>query len=60
MPQTEAQKKAKAKYTAQKVTQVLLPLYPTDSDIINKLNTVPAKATYIKQLIRADIEGGTK
>lgn len=60
MPQTEAQKKAKAKYTSQKVTQVLLPLYPTDADIINKLNAVPAKATYIKQLIRADIERNKK
>lgn len=30
----------------------------TESDIINKLESVPNKAGYIKQLIRADISSG--
>lgn len=32
----------------------------TEQDIINKLESVPNKAGYIKQLIRADIAAGKK
>lgn len=32
----------------------------TEQDIINKLETVPSKATYIKKLIRKDIERSKK
>ena len=51
------------KYAAQSAwdkahtTQVILkPNNKTDADILAKLNVVPSKQGYIKQLIRADIE----
>ena len=51
------------KYAAQSAwakahtTQVILKLNnKTDADILAKLNAVPSKQGYIKQLIRADIE----
>lgn len=48
-------------YNSKNVTQVKLALNKqTDSDIINHLNKQPKKQTYIKLLIRADMEGGTK
>lgn len=48
-------------YNSKNVTQVKLALNKqTDSDIINHLNKQPKKQTYIKMLIRADMEGGEK
>lgn len=52
---TDAQKRAKQKYK-EKVKYYRLELYPTDQDIINKLDDVQTKAGYIKDLIRADIK----
>lgn len=51
---TEAQKRANEKYR-QKCRTVQIVLYPNDKDIEDKLNTVDSKATYIKELIRKDI-----
>lgn len=46
-------------YNSKNVTQIKLALNKqTDSDIINHLNKQPKKQTYIKMLIRADMEGG--
>lgn len=53
---TEAQTRAKVKYRQQKVKTLQIDLYQTDQDIIDKINSVDKYATYIKQLIRADIE----
>ena len=48
-------------YNSKNVTQIKLALNKqTDSDIINHLNIQPKKQTYIKKLIRADMEGGEK
>ena len=48
-------------YNSENVTQIKLALNKqTDSDIINHLNKQPKKQTYIKMLIRADMEGGGK
>lgn len=48
-------------YNSKNVTQIKLALNKqTDSDIINHLNKQPKKQTYIKKLIRADMEGGEK
>lgn len=48
----EPQKRYAAKYKK----QYLLPCFTnTEQDIIDKLESVPNKAGYIKQLIRADI-----
>lgn len=48
-------------YNSKNVTQIKLALNKqTDSDIINHLNKQPKKQTYIKKLIRADMEGSDK
>lgn len=55
MPIKDCDRKARANYR-KKVEQLNIALYPTDEDIKAKLASVPAKATYIKQLIREDIK----
>lgn len=54
---SEAQKKAKKKYR-EKCRELRITLYPTDGDIVQHLASVGAYTTYIKELIRADIEKG--
>ena len=45
------------RYAAKYKKQYSLPCFTTtEQDIIDKLESVPNKAPYIKQLIRADIE----
>lgn len=45
------------RYAAKYKKQYSLPCFTTtEQDIIDKLESVPNKAGYIKQLIRADIE----
>ena len=47
------------KYQRANTTQLNIRLHKKyDADIIEALGKVPAKATYIKQLIRKDIESG--
>ncbi len=53
---SEAQKKAKAKYKAEKVKKMLLEFYPTDAELLEHLEKQPKKQTYIKNLIREDIK----
>lgn len=55
---SEAQKKAKAKYKAEKVKKMLLEFYPTDADLLEHLDKQGKKQTYIKDLIRADMKKG--
>lgn len=50
----EGMKKAQQKYLA-KCRRVLLVFSPSDSDIIDRLESVVNKNGYIKQLIRDDI-----
>ena len=52
---TEAQRKAKAKYNS-KVKKVLIEFYPTELDLIEHLEKQDKKQTYIKKLIRVDME----
>lgn len=52
---SDALKKAKAKYK-QKVRTFTIDVFPTEQDILNKLQSVDKYSTYIKQLIRNDIE----
>lgn len=54
-PISEAQKKAKAAYR-KKLRQVNIEFYPSDADILVHLDKQDSKATYIKNLIRKDIE----
>lgn len=54
--QTEAKKRANKKYY-EKVKRMLLEFYPTDTDIIEHLDSLNTpKQTYIKNLIRADMK----
>ena len=53
---SEAQKKAKAKYKAEKVKKMLLEFYPTDAELLEHLEKQPKKQTYIKNLIREDMK----
>lgn len=59
---TDAQKKAQKKYDIQnreKFRFLHLKLNKeTDSDILDKLNTVDSMQGYIKDLIRRDLKGG--
>lgn len=52
----ESQLKAQKKYDAQNTVQFKMKLNKnTDSDILKKLDEVPNKQGYIKELIRDDI-----
>ena len=52
---TEAEKRAKKKYMA-KGKRFTVDFYQTENDLIEHLEAQPKKQTYIKDLIRADIE----
>lgn len=53
---TEAQIKTQKKYDAENTRQVHLKLNRrTDGDVLRKLDSVPNKQGYIKELIRADL-----
>lgn len=54
---TESQKKAQAKYDKANTRQFHLKLNRrTDGDVLEKLDSVPSKQGYIKELIRADLK----
>ena len=52
---TESEKKAKKKYLS-KVKRILLEFYPTEADLIEQVEKQSQKQTYIKNLIRKDME----
>ena len=52
---TEAQRKATKKYK-EKVKRITVDFYPTDEEIWNHIQNQPKKQTYIKDLIRKDME----
>lgn len=55
---TAAQNRAVEKYNKAHTKQFVVRLnLKTDADIIAKLESVPNKAGYIKQLIRQDLKG---
>lgn len=54
---TKAQARATAKYDATHTKQVVLKLnLKTDDDILSKLDQVPNKQGYIKELIRKNLK----
>ena len=57
MKTTEAQRRAVKKYR-EKVKRVYLDFAPTEADLFDHINSQPKKQTYIKNLIRADMERG--
>lgn len=54
---SEAQKKAVRKYK-QKVKRITLDFSPTESSLVDHINSQTNKQGYIKALIRADMERG--
>ena len=52
---TEAQKRANAAYK-KKCRILRVTIYPTERDILRKVESVGKYSTYIKKLIREDIE----
>lgn len=56
---TEAQKRAKAKYNQNNVTRFRIDFYPTEQDLWEHINNQPKKQTYIKELVRADMNKQT-
>lgn len=56
MAQTEAQKRASAKYVREKVTAVNIRFYPSEADILEYLKAQPNQAGFVKGLIRKEME----
>ena len=56
MALTDAQKRAKAKYSREKVTKITIEFYPSDADLLQKVQEQESKQGYIKELIRKDIK----
>lgn len=52
---TEAQRKALNAYR-EKGKRMTIDFYPKELDLVDWINQQPKKATYIKDLIRADME----
>lgn len=55
-PMTDAQRRAKAKYKADKVKKILVEFYASDTKLWDKVQEQPNKQGYIKSLIKKDIE----
>lgn len=53
---SEAQKRADKKYKKEKAKRAYIEFYGTDSDIWEHLQQQPQKQTYIKNLIREDMQ----
>ena len=51
MPKTDSQKEYK-----KKVKRLTVDFYPTETSLWNHIEAQPQKQTYIKSLIRADLE----
>ena len=56
MALTDAQKRAKAKYSREKVTKVTIEFYPSEAELLKKLQEQSNKQGYIKELIRKDLK----
>lgn len=54
---TEAEKKAKKKYR-DKGKRLTIDFYPSEAELWEHIQSQPKKQTYIKALIRADMERG--
>lgn len=55
---SEAQKRARKKYQ-KNITRLTVDFYPTEKRLVDKIKEQPKKQTYIKDLIRSDIEKNT-
>lgn len=57
MAVSDAQKRASAKWDKENMKQRVVRFYPGEEELLNKLDSQPNKAGYLKALIKADIEG---
>ena len=56
MPRTEAQKRARNKWQAKAMRQIALRFNrENDADVLRKMDSVPNKTDYVRQLVREDI-----
>lgn len=55
---TEAQRRAKQRYDAKTVQYVFRLRMDGDSDVIDKLKSVPNKTEYLRMLVREDVARG--
>lgn len=53
---TEAQKRAKDKYRAEKVKRFTIDFYPADIELWEHLQSQEVKQAYIKELIKKDMK----
>lgn len=58
MPVSDAQRRANERYRRESVRQVSVRFYPSDSDVWDWLQSQPNKQSYIRGLIREDMERG--
>lgn len=56
MAQTEAQRRAALKYVRENVKTKGVAFYPKDADLLEWASAQGAFATYVKRLIREDME----
>lgn len=56
MAQTEAQRRASLKYVRERVKQKVVAFYPADRELLKFAETRGPFATYVKRLIREDME----
>ena len=52
---SEAQKKAVKKYK-EKVKRISIEFYPSEMDLFDHIQNQPKKQTYVKDLIRKDLQ----
>lgn len=55
-PKTAASQRKAVKKFNEKRNRITVDFYPTESDLWEHINQQPKKQTYIKDLIRADME----
>ena len=56
--QRKAAKKYKEKYNKEKLKRITVDFYPSEADLWDHIQQQEKKQTYIKNLIRADMEKG--
>lgn len=53
---TDAERRARARYDRRSVTRKVVAFYPTDRDLLEHAAAQGPFATYVKALIRADLD----
>lgn len=60
MAESEAQRRASAKYRKEHTKQLSMRFFPSDMELWEHLEKQPKKADYIKRLIREDLENSSQ